>query len=82
MNNKAPIDKGMIVRTVVLFLALVNQFLVLSGFSPLPFENAEVEHGVTGALTAAASIWTWWKNNDVTRKARKNEEYLKRQGLK
>ena len=76
------IDKGTIVRTVVLFVALLNQSLVLAGYSPLPFEDKQVENGVTIVLTVVASIWTWWKNNAVTRQARRNEELLKREGLK
>jgi SPP1 family holin len=75
--NNAPIDKGMIVRTVVLFLALLNLFLVLSGFSPLPFGGEQMEFAAT-----AASLWAWWKDNDVSRKARRRTEYNKDKGLK
>lgn len=76
------IDTGTIVRTVVLFVALLNQSLVLAGYSPLPFEDQDVENGVTIVLTVGASIWTWWRNNAITRQARRNEELLKKEGLK
>jgi SPP1 family holin len=76
------IDNGTIVRTVVLFVALINQSLVLSGYSPLPIDDQGVEHFVTGAFTFGAAIWAWWKNNNMTREARRNEELLKREGLK
>ncbi|WP_203364740.1 phage holin [Bacillus sp. REN10] len=76
------IETGTIVRTVVLFVALLNQSLVMMGYSPLPFTNEEVEHAVTAVFTIAASLWTWWKNNNITRKARRNDELLKREGLK
>lgn len=56
-------DKASIIRTIVLVIALVNQSLVLSGKSPLPFESAEVENIVTILFTVVASVWTWKKDN-------------------
>lgn len=81
-TTNAPIDKGMIIRTAVLIVALVNQFLVNAGYSPLPFDDEGVELAVTTTLTISASLWAWWKNNDVRYRARRNEKYLKDQGLK
>ncbi|WP_391209191.1 phage holin [Psychrobacillus sp. L4] len=81
-NNNAPIDKGMVVRTVVLAVALINQFLVLNGYSPIPFIEQDIEYAITSALTISASSWAWWKNNNVRYKARRNEQYLKDKGLK
>lgn len=82
MNSNIPFNKGMIVRTVILFLAWLNQFLVVNGYSPFPFDDAQVEMGVSLIITFAASVWTWWKNNALTRDARKAEELAKRNGLK
>lgn len=73
------IDNGTIVRTVVLFVALLNQSLVLAGYSPLPFEDQQVENGVTIVLTVVASIWTWWKNQNITREARRKAALIKRE---
>ena len=74
MNNEVKrIDNGTLIRTIILAVALVNQTLVLAGYSPLPFENAELEAGLTALFTAGASLWTWWKNNDISRKARANK---------
>lgn len=70
-------DKMMIIRTVVLFVALLNQALVLAGFSPLPFTDEQVEKGLTAVFTVVAAIWAWWKDNDVTRKARERKQFLK-----
>lgn len=72
MNEVKRIDKGTIIRTVLLALALLNQSLVLAGYSPLPFEDAQVEVFLTGAFTVATALWAWFKNNDITRKARGN----------
>lgn len=82
MKTNLPFDKGMIVRTVILFLAWLNQYLQIKGYNTLPFNDAEVEMGVSAAITFFASMWTWWKNNDVRYKARVNTKFLKDKGLK
>ena len=81
-NNNAPIDKWMIARAVVLFIALFNQMLVMAGFSTLPFDDGAVENAVTITLTVSATLWAWWKDNDVTYKARRRTKYNKDEGLK
>jgi len=70
-------DKMMVIRTIVLFIALLNQSLVMIGFSPLPFTDEQVEHALTIIFTVAASLWAWWKDNDITRKARERKQFLK-----
>ncbi|GIN59255.1 hypothetical protein J8TS2_35740 [Lederbergia ruris] len=70
-------DKGMIIRTIVLILALVNQILVMTGISPLPFTSEEIEYFVTGAFTVVATLWTWYKNNSITKEAKQADTYLK-----
>lgn len=75
MHN--PIEKGTIVRTIVLGVALVNQALIIAGKNPLPFTNEEVAEGVSMVLTAGAAIWGWWKNNSFTQPAIKADIVLK-----
>lgn len=58
-------NKMAIVRTVVLVFALINQSLVLAGYSPLPFDDAQVENGVTMIFTVVAALWTWKKDNKI-----------------
>lgn len=81
-KNTAPFDKIMIVRTAVLFLAWINQYLVMKGNSPLPFTDEEFELGISALITFMASLWAWWKNNDIRYKTRRNTQYLKDKGLK
>lgn len=64
--------KGTIVRTIVLFLALVNQILVSFGKSPIPLDEAMINDIVVqldmllaSIFTAVAAIVAWWKDNDV-----------------
>ncbi|MDZ5712388.1 phage holin [Jeotgalibacillus haloalkalitolerans] len=65
-----------VIRTITLVIALLNLSLVFAGYSPLPIEDEEIEQLVTLIFTIGASLWAWWKDNDISRKARerKNEE--------
>lgn len=71
------ITKATIVRTAVLFFALLNQGLMLAGFAPLPFEDEAVGEAVTTALTAAAALVCWWKNNSFTKAAQLGDERMR-----
>jgi SPP1 family holin len=71
------VDKMVLIRTIVLAFALLNQGLVLAGYSPLPFEDTQVEEFLTGLFTVVASLWAWWKNNSITKSAKEADEYLK-----
>ncbi|EUJ33509.1 hypothetical protein MFLO_02363 [Listeria floridensis FSL S10-1187] len=73
-------------RSLFLLVALVNQVLALFNLSPLDFVFSEEE--LAGALslllTAAASVWAWWKNNSFTKAAKKADQVLqdeKRKGV-
>lgn len=60
------ISKGTIVRTAVLAVALINSILTAFGINPLPFSDEQVYEAVSTAVTAAASLVAWWKNNSFT----------------
>lgn len=75
---KSKIETGTIVRTVMLSFALFNQALTISGRSPLPFTDEEAGEAVSMALTVAASLWAWWKNNSFTQAAIAADEALKK----
>lgn len=55
------ISVGTISRTLVLFAALLNQFLTITGKNPLPFSDDEIYDGITMLLTTAASLWAGGK---------------------
>ena len=71
------IEKGTIIRTVILAMALINQALTISGKNPLPFSDAEVENVVAVLITIGTSLWSWWKNNSFTQEAIEADEALK-----
>lgn len=64
------IDKMTIVRTVFLGVALINQLLVAIGKSPIPFNQDNFQTVFSFIWTGVASAWAWWKNNDISKKAR------------
>ena len=72
-----PINKLMIIRTILFFVAWLNQYLVANGNSPLPFDDMQTELIVSSLITFAVSMWAWWKNNAFTRKARLIEKAAK-----
>lgn len=65
-----------IIRTVILALALVNNCLSMSGRSPLPIEDAQIETTLSGLFTIAAAVWSWWKNNSFTQAAITADEIM------
>lgn len=69
---------GTKVRTIALFVALINQILVTFGYSPIPFENEAIEQTVASLFTGLTAILAWWKNNSFTQKARLADKQLKR----
>jgi len=60
---------GTIARTIILIVALINQILTVSGYSPLPFEDETITEIVSLLFTIGASAVAWWKNNSFTKAA-------------
>ncbi|KMM62223.1 holin [Bacillus glycinifermentans] len=76
MNVKTTerISAGTIARFVLLALALVNQTLTMTGHSPIPVDEEGVQQFISLAFMGVTSLWAYWKNNDVTKKARTKGE--------
>lgn len=74
-------DKGTLIRTIVLVLALINQFLIAAGLNPIPGTEEVWGEVISTVFTAAIAIWSWFKNNYVTAKGKKQKEVLKKEGL-
>jgi SPP1 family holin len=74
-------DKGSIIRTVVLFVALANQFLVMNGMSPLPIADEQIEMVGSTLFTIVASLMSWWKNNYISKKGQSQKKVLERNNL-
>ena len=66
-----------IARTVVLFLALVNQFLLMTGKNPIPYADSEIYEFISYLFTGVAAVITWWKNNSFTPAAIEADKLMK-----
>ncbi|MCJ8221454.1 phage holin [Bacillus paralicheniformis] len=82
------LDKGTVIRTVLLFIALVNQTLIMFGKSTLPISEDQVNTLADALYLAGSTIFTivttlvaWYKNNYVTDKGKQQKEVLKQKGL-
>lgn len=65
-----------IARTIVLFIALVNQVLAITGKEIFPVTEDQVYQVVTLVVTIGASVWAWWKNNSFTKNAIEADKVL------
>ncbi|MBR5319417.1 MAG: phage holin [Peptococcaceae bacterium] len=53
---------AMLVRTAVLFLALLNQLLMVFGYTILPVSEEALSELLTALFTTASALWVWWNN--------------------
>ena len=44
------------------------------GLNPLPFADDEIYAFVSTLVTVAVAIWSWWKNNSLTKSAQTADE--------
>ena len=61
-----------IIRLVVMAVLMVK--------NPIPFDEAELTEWLTVAAAGLSTLWSWWKNNNITKKAQEAQNTL--QGLK
>ncbi|MFP7452725.1 phage holin [Bacillus altitudinis] len=81
-------DKGTVIRTVLLFMALINQALILFGKPILPISEDQVTSLAETLYLAGSMIFTlvttlvaWFKNNYVTSRGKAQKEALQQKGL-
>ncbi|WP_339215550.1 phage holin [Ornithinibacillus sp. FSL M8-0202] len=74
-------DKGTVIRTVLLFVALINQLLVIFGKSPLPLDSETLELLISSLFTTVTALNTWFKNNYITKKGLQQRDVLREKGL-
>lgn len=74
-------DNGTLIRTLVLVIALINQFLVSAGLNPIPGAESLWGELLAAAFTAVAAGVAWFRNNYVTYKGKRQKEVLERNNL-
>lgn len=62
-------------RTIIMFIALVNQILTTFGRCPLPIKDEDVQIAVSTIFTIIMTLITWWKDHDFTEKARLRKQF-------
>lgn len=75
------IDRGTLIRTIVLAVALINQFLTAFGLTKIPGTSDEQILVLSTIFTAVTAIIAWFKNNYLTSKGKKQKEVLQKHGL-
>ncbi|MGG1960907.1 phage holin [Bacillus pumilus] len=81
-------DKGTVIREMLLFMALINQALIMFDKPGLPISEDQVNTLTETLYLAFSMIFTlvitlvaWFKNNYVTDKGKLQKEVLKQKGL-
>lgn len=64
------------IRLAVLIVLLINQSLLVAGWQPLPFTEEQIYEGFSILALILTTIYTWYKNNNITEEAEKAQEYL------
>lgn len=65
-SSRQKISNETIARTVILALALLNQFFAATGHPVIALANEDIYQLVSVVCTIAASLAAWWKNNSFT----------------
>ncbi|MCY8454596.1 phage holin [Bacillus spizizenii] len=81
-------DKGTVIRTVLLLVALINQTMLMLGKSPLDIQEEQVNQLADALYSTGSVIFTigttlaaWFKNNYITEKGKKQRDLLKENNL-
>lgn len=69
-------DKGTLIRTIVLAIAFINQFLVAFGLYEIPGTEEQQTAFITAVFTAVIGTIAWFKNNYVTAKGKQQKDLL------
>lgn len=75
-----PISTGTIARTISQGIVFLNLILGLCGKTPLDIDESVIYTVCTGVATIGVGIWTFWKNNNFSKKARQAQ--LVKDGIK
>ena len=68
------ITSGTIARTIVLFLALINQILIMCGIQTIPIAEGDINTLIATGFTVVTAVIAWWKNNSFTQAAIRGDE--------
>lgn len=58
-----------VVTAIVQIFLLIQTILTAAGKNPIPLDETAVTEMLTYVVTGVWSLWTWWRNNNITRAA-------------
>lgn len=64
-------------RTIILFLALVNQILAILGKGQIEIAENDIYQICTLVFTTVSTLWAWWKNNSFSISAQDGDAVMK-----
>lgn len=64
-------------RTIIMILALVNQFLLILGKQAIPYVEEDVYTFISMIASAVSTLWVWWKNNSFSESAQVGDVVMK-----
>ena len=62
------------IRLLVAAILMLNSVLTAKGLNPIPFDETAFSDIALQIATGLSVLWLWWKNNNVTAKARARKE--------
>ena len=71
--------KEAIIRGIILGITWLNAILTATGKNPIPFDESAVTEVLSYIISGVVAVWTWWKNNNVTKKAIDRDHLAKMQ---
>lgn len=62
------------IRLLVAAILAFNTVLTAKGLNPIPFDETAFSDIALQVATGLSVLWVWWKNNNVSPKARATKE--------
>lgn len=65
-----------IIRLIVMAVLMVNMGLTVAGENPIPLDETDLTEWLTVAVAGISAVYSWWKNNNVTKQAQQAQAVL------
>lgn len=62
------------IRLLVAAILMLNSVLTAKGLNPIPFDETAFSDVALQVATGLSVLWLWWKDNNVTKRARAQKE--------
>lgn len=77
MNTVPKLDPRMIARLIIALVAVINVVLGMFGLTLIPIDEDVINKVVSGGVLIVSVGWSIWKDNDISKKARKSKSSIK-----